>query len=148
MIAVAAVAAQNRDVVGTVQALGQFVQGCLGRHCHPAYRGLPAHTLDGRVGQRNIARQHDDRYRAIDDGAVHGGLENLRQLGRVADQLAVVTALGEQVLRMCFLKITQPDFRGRNLSCDSHHGHVGPLGFEQAVDQVQVARAAGAGTDR
>src|SRR5262249_44004050 len=40
------------------------------------------------------------------------------------------------------------DFRGRNLRRDREHRNPASVRVEQAVDEMQVARPAGAGTDR
>jgi hypothetical protein len=41
-----------------------------------------------------------------------------------------------------FLEIAGADFGRRNLRGDGEHGHARPVTVEQAVDQMQVARAA------
>jgi hypothetical protein len=43
---------------------------------------------------------------------------------RVRDELHIVAALTEEVLRVSFLKIAKPDFGRRDVSCDRENGNV------------------------
>src|SRR5262249_45760455 len=62
--------------------------------------------------------------------------------------LAIMAAFPEQVLRMGLLEIAAADLGRWDLSRDRKHRHSAPMGVEQAVDQMQIAGTAGAGTDR
>src|SRR6516164_2123066 len=59
-----------------------------------------------RLAQRHVARNGDDCDSAQSDGRTNGVLQNIGQLASIGDQLAVVTAFPEQVLRMRLLKVT------------------------------------------
>ncbi len=62
--------------------------------------------------------------------------------------LAEVAAITEQALRVGLLEIAEADLAGGNLGGDGQDRRTAALGVEQAVDQVQIARTAGAGADR
>src|SRR5437867_10755444 len=63
------------------------------------------------------------------------------------DHLAVVATLREEVLRVGLLEVSAADLLGGDLGGNGEHGHTAPVAIVQPVDQVQVARAAGAGAD-
>src|SRR4029077_6850110 len=64
------------------------------------------------------------------------------------DEFAVVAALAEQLFGMRLLEVTGADLGAGDVSGDRpHRGHA-PVGVVQPVDQVQVAGAATARTDR
>ena len=48
---------------------------------------------------------------------------------------------------MRLLEEVRADFHRGNLRGDRHHRHAGALAIEEAVDEVQIARAAAAGAD-
>src|SRR6266581_8836317 len=58
-----------------------------------------------------------------------------------------MAALFKERLRMRFLEIPGPDFGGRDLRGDRQHRHTRSMTIEQAIDQVQIARAAAPGAD-
>ncbi len=59
-----------------------------------------------------------------------------------------MAAFAEQVLRMGLLEVTAADLRGRDLRGDRQHGDAAAMRVEQAVDQMQIAGAAGARAHR
>ncbi len=144
----AAAAAQQRDALRAVEQRRQRVE--LGRWRH-ARRDLVADLARRRFGyrlQRDVAGQHDHGHAALLDRGADRPIEHARELLRVADQLDEVAALAEQLLRMRFLEVAEPDLRGRDVRRDREHRHMVALAVEQAVDQVQVAGAAAARADR
>jgi hypothetical protein len=46
------------------------------------------------------------------------------------------------------LEIIDADLRARDMGGDRQHRHAAAVAIEQAVDQMQIARAAAAGADR
>jgi len=48
---------------------------------------------------------------------------------------------------MGFLEISGAEFGRRDLRCNGKHRHARPLTIEQAIDEVQIAGSAAAGTD-
>ena len=52
------------------------------------------------------------------------------------------------MLRMRFLKIGEPDFGRRDVSCDRKNGQVTTMAVEQTVNQMQISGAAAARTHR
>src|SRR6266481_3964808 len=87
----------------------------------------------------DVARNHNDRDAAIAYRLPDRDFEDARHLVGPRDQLAIMTALLEQTLRMGFLKIPRAEFGRRNLRRDGKHWHARPLTVEQAVDEVQIA---------
>src|SRR5271169_1481498 len=71
-------------------------------------------------------------------------LQSTGHLIGARDQLAIVAAFLEQLLRMRFLKITRADLRRWNLRGDREDGHARPVAIEQTIDEVQVAGPAAA----
>jgi hypothetical protein len=59
-----------------------------------------------------------------------------------------MAAFPEQLLRMRFLEIAQPDFGGGDLGGDGKYRHMTAMAVEQAVDQVQIARTAASRANR
>lgn len=59
-----------------------------------------------------------------------------------------MAALAEQLLRMGFLKIAAADFAGWDVGGDGQHRDMVAMTVKQTVNQMQVARSAGAGADR
>ena len=82
------------------------------------------------------------------DRRPHRDLQEPRQLLRDADQLGVDAALAEQLLRVGLLEVAGADLRPRDVRGERQHRNPAALGVEQAVDQVQVARAAARRADR
>src|SRR5262249_17331439 len=62
-------------------------------------------------------------------------------------QLAIMAALTEQVLRMGFLKVAGPDLSQQDLSGYGEHRDSRSVAIKKAVDEMQVAGPAAAGTD-
>ncbi|SVK54523.1 Uncharacterised protein [Acinetobacter baumannii] len=145
----AAAAAHQGDVLRLVQRFRQLVQLAHRRLHQRQRRGMPGHgRIFRRHAQRHVARQDDHRYAAIEDRLAHGDLQHARQLFRVGDQFAIVAAFAEQLLRMGFLEVAAADFAGRDVRGDRQHRHMVAVAVEQAVDQMQVAGAAGTGAHR
>src|SRR5208283_1442167 len=63
------------------------------------------------------------------------------------DQLAIMAALAEQVLRMGFLEIACANLGRGDLRGNGEHRHTRTVTIEQAVDQMQIARSAASGAD-
>jgi hypothetical protein len=59
-----------------------------------------------------------------------------------------MAAFLEQILRMGFLKVTAADLARRDVSGDGENRRARAVRVEQAIDQMQVARAAGTRTYR
>ncbi len=140
-----AAAAHQRDIAGVTQQLRQLLQLLLGGNHHRLRGAIPVAAGAFRCRlQGNIAGQHHDGDATVEDRFTHGNRQHLRDLFRVGDQLAVVAAFTEKLLWMRLLKIAAADFARRNMRGDGKHRHAVALAVKQAVDQVQVARPAGA----
>jgi hypothetical protein len=63
---------------------------------------------------------------------------------RAGDHLAVVAALAEQPVRVGLLEVAEADLAGGDVRGEGEDGGHGAVGVVEAVDQVQVAGAAGA----
>ena len=98
--------------------------------------------------KRHVARNHHDRDAAIADRLPDRDLQNAGHLVGPRDQLTIVTALLEQVLRMGFLEISGADLGRRDLRRNRKHRHARAVTIEQAIDEVQIAGSAAAGADR
>ena len=98
--------------------------------------------------QCDVTRDHHNRDAALRHGLTDRDLEGARHLACVGDQLAVVAAFAEQVLRMGLLEIARPDLGRREVGRDRQHRHARAMAIEQAVDEMQVAGAAASGAHR
>ncbi len=143
--------AEQRHPAGRIEHPGQRVEvGVPGPH-HG--RGRHQGARQGRrvVGhghEADIAGDDDHRHAALGDGDADRGLDHAGQLRGRGDQFAIVAALLEQVLRVGLLEVAAADLRRGDLGSDGQDGHAGAVRVEQAVDEVQVPRPAGAGADR
>lgn len=63
----------------------------------------------------------------------------------MADKLAIVAAFPEKLVRVRFLKIASADFGRRYLRGNGQHRDPRAMAVEQAVDKVEIARAAASG---
>lgn len=100
-----------------------------------------------RLAQRNVARNDNDRNPAQADGRANGILQHIGQLARVGHELAIVAAFLKEILRVRLLKIAAADLDRGNLGGDRQHRNPASVSVEQPVDQMQIARPAGAGAD-
>ncbi len=141
----AAAAAEQRDALGTVEERGQRLQFNCGRLDDGRGRQQPGVRRDAalrRGTQRDIAGDDDHGDAAPPDGRTNGVFEDVRQLRRIGNQLAIMAAFAEQLLRMRLLKIAAADFGGRDLRGNRQHRRAAAVRIEQAVDEMQVTRPA------
>src|SRR5438445_12544185 len=59
-----------------------------------------------------------------------------------------MTALRKQMFRVCLLKISAADFVAGNLRRNGENGNSTAMTIVEAVDQMEIARAAASGTHR
>ena len=97
--------------------------------------------------QEDLAGNHHDGDATAFDRMTHRDLQHPRQLLGHADQLRVDAALAKQLLRVGLLEIAAADLLSRDVRRDRQHRHAAAVGVEQAVDQMQVPRAATRGAD-
>ena len=97
---------------------------------------------------RDVAGKGDDGDGATSNGMADGRIHDARSLLRGRNQLTVVGALHKQTVRMSLLEVAHADLDARNVRCNSQHRNLGTVGIEQTIDEVQVARPAGACTHR
>lgn len=150
MRASAAAATKQRHALHPVQQTGKGLDLGICRRDDGNWRQQPCNSRDiarGRRFQRHIARDHDDGDTAFSDSGSDSILQQIGHLARVRDQLAIHAAFAEQVLRMGLLEISPTDLRRRNLRGDGEHGRAAALGIVEAIDEVKIARTAGAGAD-
>ena len=96
----------------------------------------------------HIARQDHDRDTAPAERVLDRDAQQARQLLRLADQLAVVTALREQSLGMRLLEEPRPDLSARNVGSERQHRRTAAMRVVETLDEVRVARAAATGANR
>src|SRR5262249_20894707 len=83
--------------------------------------------------QCDVSREYNDRNAAIANGLADGNLQGTRHLVGARDELAIMTALLEQVLGMSFLEISSADLGGRDLGRNSKYRHARALAVVQAI---------------
>ncbi len=147
----AAAAAQQRHPSGAVQQIGEAAERLIrGRH-HRAVRHQAMRLWrrgDARRSQRHVARYDDDADAALGGRPTDRGLDCSRHLLGGRNQLAIAAAFAEQLVGVGLLKITGADLGRGNVGGDRNDRHARALAVVEAVDQVQVTRAAAAGADR
>src|SRR5699024_652463 len=82
---------------------------------------------------RHVPGQYQYRYTTSARGVLHSDACHARQLPRMADQLAVVRALLEQLLWMRLLEESGADLIRRNVRRDRQHGSAGTLRVVQSL---------------
>ena len=101
-----------------------------------------------RIAQGDVSGQGDHRDAAPRERGLHGDLQDAGHLLGLGHQLAVVAALGEEMLRMGLLEVSAADLAAGNLRGDGEDRHTAAVAVVESVDQVQVAGTAAAGADR
>ena len=135
-------ASEDSDLVGLVQErCGLFNIGGVGSKCRGARGRVGGDVLNGlEVG--DVAGQGDDRDAAqansVADRRVHGA----RRLRRGGDELVVDRALLEDAVRVSLLEVHRADLNARDVRGDGEDRCARSVRVVQAVDEVQVARAA------
>ncbi len=144
-------AAQDRHATVAIQQRRQPVNIRSRRDAHRLGR-QQAGKLGRRRGrsrlQRDITGDDHDGHAALADRFADRDLERARHLIGAGHELAVVAAFLEERFRMRFLEIVGADLGGGNVRGDGEHRHTRAVAVEQAVDQVQIARAAASRADR
>src|SRR5579864_5249094 len=98
--------------------------------------------------KRDIAGKGNDSNTALGDGSLHGNLEHARHLLRLRYQLAVMTALREEMLGISLLKISAANFPARNLCSNSEDWNAAALTVVEAINQMHITGTATSGTYR
>ena len=139
---------KDRYLLRPIQQIREDVDLVVGRTHGRLWLGKmqPGCLLDG-ISQGHIARQGNHGNATSRDCSLHRNFEHAGHLLRLRDQLAVMAALREELLRMGLLKISTPDFSTGNLRGDGQDGDAAALTIVEAVDQMQVSRTAASGAD-
>lgn len=136
---------------GVVEETGEAVEFIRRRHGDGRARAQGRRGGEralGRLLQRDRAGNDHHGDAALAHGRADRGFEDVGQLLRVRDHLAEMAAIAEQLLGPRRLEVVEADLARRDVGGDRQNRRAGAVGVEQAVDEVEVARSAGAGTDR
>ena len=104
-------------------------------------------SFDG-FAQRDVSGQGNDRHATPRERGLDGDLQDTGHLLGLGHQLAVVAALGEEMLRLGLLEISAADLVAGNLRGDGEDRNTAAVTVVEPVDQMQVAGTAAAGADR
>ena len=140
-----AAAAEQRHAPGIVQKVGKRRKFGIGRPYERPGRQQSSIGGDGALGrclQGHVTRENDDGDAALSDRGAYGIFQDIGKLVGIGDQLTIMAAFAEQVLRMGLLKVAAADLAGRDLCRDRQHRRTTTVSVEQAVDEMQIARAA------
>jgi hypothetical protein len=135
-------AAQHGDPPGVVEQCCQCGELAIGRPHDRRLRHEPACSLQVGLLQGNVAGDHHHRHAALGDGDANGLLQDARHMLGIRDELDIVRAFAEQLLRMRFLEVGAADFGARDVRGDRQDRNAAALAVIQAVDEVEVAGAA------
>ena len=90
-------------------------------------------SLDG-ISQGHISWQRNHCNATARDCSLHRDFKNAGHLLRLRDQLAVMAALREEMLRAGLLKISTPDFSAGNLCSDGKDGNAAAMAVVEPID--------------
>ena len=135
-------ASENGDLVGLVQeGRGLFNVGGVGSKRRRARGRIGGNMLNGlEVG--DVSGQRDDRDASQADRVADRGVHGARGLRRGGDELVVDRALLEDAVRVRLLEVGGADLDARDVRGNGQDGRARAVRVVQAVDEVQVARAA------
>ena len=135
-------AGEDRDLVGLVQEGCCLVNvgGVGSQRCWACGR-VGGNVLDG-LEVRDVAGQGNDRDAAQADRVADRRVHRARRLCRRGDELVVDRALLENAVRVGLLEVHRADLHARDVRGDGQDGCSRAVRVVQAVDEVQVARAA------
>jgi hypothetical protein len=139
----ATAAAEQRNRLRTFEQGGETVEVPIARQdARQGQRRPGAGRAHRRLGQRDVAWDHDHGDAALADGRAHRAVQDLWHLRGVRYQLNKMAAFPEQFLRMGLLEIAESDFGRGNLRRDGKHRRMAAMAVKESVDQVKIARAA------
>ena len=150
MRARAAAAAKQRDALGRIDEFRELAERLVGWRDHGLGRREAGELRRGRGNggfQRDVAGHDDDAHAALEDRPAHRDLEHARHLLGTRYEFAIARAFLEQALGMRLLEEARADLDRGDLRRNRHHRHARALAVEEAVDEMQIARAAAAGAD-
>ena len=135
-------AGENGDLVGLVEeGCGLFNVGGIGSQCRGARGRVGGNVLNG-LEVRDVAGQGDDRDAAQADRVADRRVHRARRLRRGGNELVVDRAFLENSVRVGLLEVRRADLHARDVRGNGEDGRTRAVRVVQAVDEVQVARAA------
>ena len=136
-------AGEDCDLIRLVQkGCGLFNVSGVGSQRRGTCGRVGGDVLDG-LEVRDVAGQGDDRDAAQADRVADRRVHGARRLCRGGDELVVDRALLENAVRVGLLEVHRADLHARDVRGDGQDGCARAVRVVQAVDEVQVARAAG-----
>ena len=97
--------------------------------------------------ESDIAGNDDDGDPLPGKGCLNRDFQDPGHLGRLGNQLAVVAAILEKLVRVSLLEIGASDLGAWDVGGNGQDGHPGAMAIVEAVDEVHVARAAASGAN-
>ena len=135
-------AGEDRDLVSLVEeGCGLFNVGGVGSQRRGARGRVGGNVLDG-LEVRDVAGQGDDRDAAQADRVADRRVHRAWRLCRGGNELVVDRALLENAVRVGLLEVHRADLHARDVRGNGQDGCSRAVRVVQAVDEVQVARAA------
>src|SRR5579862_5270138 len=140
--------AEDGDLFRSIQELGKDVEFFI-RWTNGGFRFVETYTrpMDG-IFKSYVSGDHNHGDATLRDGRLNGGFQDARHLFGLGDELAVMTALREDVFRVRLLKVSATDLPTRNLCGNSEHWSKVPLTVVKPINQMHVPGPAAPGTHR
>src|SRR5271170_6578827 len=148
MCACASCPAEERHPGCVVEETCQLLNFRLTRPNNRRRGGQPLGDIGVDLHERNVAGNDDDRDTAFGYRHPDRSLENLRQLRGIGNEFDIMAAVLEYGFRVGSLKVVDSYLGAWDVCGNSQNRYAAALAIEQAVDQMQVSRAAAAGADR
>src|SRR6266436_8361246 len=141
-------AAEDSDLFRAVQKFGKNIEFFI-RWTNAGFLLVKAYTRppDG-IFQSYIPGQHNHGNSTLRDCRLNGCFQDARHLFGVGDELAVVAALREDMLRVSLLEVSAANLPTRNMCGDSEYGDTVPLTVVEAINQMHVPGPAAPGAHR
>ncbi len=140
-------AGEDGDLLRRVDLGGKLLDDSGRRHEHARLGHGDGRHVGGGGLVGDVTGQRDDGDTLERDGVLDRRLHDAGALHGRRDELGVDAALGEETVGVGLLEVVLPDLRTRDVARDGEHRRAGAVRVVEAVDEVQVARAAGARAD-
>ena len=135
-------AAEDGDRLGAVDLARELTHDVVVRRDDALRRDGDGRDVGRGLFVGDVTGQRDDGDAADRHGVLDGGLHDARALRRRAHEFGVDAALGEEAVGVGLLEVALTDLGAGNVAGDRQNRRTRAVGVVEAVDEVEVPRAA------